>query len=116
MTFTLRRPLLPTAIGFLLVPTLAFGAGVQALFDLSTPTGGPFPSDRFTLADPSQITGVRMNLPKPDCATGPSDCADIDVINTLDGFNLEPRLAIPFSGPIDPATATSDTILPHQPR
>src|SRR5262249_4234458 len=110
MTFALRRPLLPIVVGFLLVPALAFGAGVQALFDLSTPSGGPFPSDRFTLADPSQITGVRMNLPKPDCATGPSDCADIDVINTLDGFNLEPRLAIPFSGPIDPATATSDTI------
>jgi hypothetical protein len=110
MAFVLRRPLLPVVVGFLMVPTLAFGAGVQALFDLSTPAGGPFPSDRFSLADPSQLTGVRVNLPKPDCATHPSDCADVDVINTLDGFNLQPRLAIPFSGPIDPGTATSDTI------
>jgi hypothetical protein len=110
MAFVLRRPLLPVVVGFLIVPTLAFGAGVQALFDLSAPAGGPFPSDRFTLADPSQLTGVRVNLPKPDCATRPSDCTDVDVINTLDGFNLQPRLAIPFSGPIDPATATSDTI------
>ena len=110
MVFVLRHSLVPTVIGFLMAPALAFGAGVQALFDLSTTTGGPFPSDRFTVADHTQLTGVRVSLPKPDCATRPSDCADIDVINTLDGFNLSPRLSIPFSGPIDPMTATSDNI------
>jgi hypothetical protein len=110
MAFVLRRPFLPIVVGFLMAPALAFGAGVQALFDLSEPSGGPFPSDRFTFADPSQLTGVRVNLPKPDCAARPSDCADIDVINSLDGFNLQPRLAIPFSGRIEPATATSDAV------
>src|SRR5712692_5882430 len=110
MTPRLRRTLVAAFAMTLLVPSLALAAGVQALFDLSSPKGGPFPSDRFTLDDPSQLTGVRANLPKPDCAPHPSDCADIDVLNTLDGFNLQPRLAIPFSGPIDPATVTSDTV------
>src|SRR5215213_6302343 len=83
---------------------------IHALFDLTTHTGGPFPSDRFTVADPSQNTGLRVNLPKPDCDARPSDCEDLDVINTLDGFNLQPRLSIPFDGPVDPATVTSETV------
>ncbi len=58
--------------------------GVHALFDLATPAGGPFPSDRFTVRDRSHNTGRRVNLPKPDCAERPSDCEDIDVLNTLD--------------------------------
>jgi dienelactone hydrolase len=49
-------------------------------------------------------------LPKPDCAVRVSDCADIDVINTLDGFNLQPRLSIPFSGPIDVSSVSSSTV------
>src|SRR5262249_23981602 len=80
------------------------------LFDLGTPQGGPFPSDRFTVADHSQLTGRRVNLPLPDCAARPSDCADLNVINTLDGFNLQPRLSIPFSGPIDVRTVNSHTV------
>jgi Bacterial virulence factor lipase N-terminal len=83
---------------------------VHALFDLTSPTGGPFPSDRFTIADRGQNTGLRVNLPKPDCDARPSDCEDLDVINTLDGFNLQPRLSIPFDGPVDPATVTGETI------
>lgn len=83
---------------------------IHALFNLDSPAGGPFPSNRFTVADESQNTGLRVNLPKPDCAARPSDCEDLDVINTLDGFNLQPRLSIPFDGPIDAATVTSDTV------
>src|SRR5262245_22367788 len=69
---------------------------VHALFGLETPASGPFPSNWFTVADPSQNTRLRVNLPKPDCGARPSDCEDLDVINTLDGFNLQPRLSIPF--------------------
>src|SRR5215204_1021129 len=83
---------------------------VHALFDLTTHTGGPFPSDRFTVSDPTQNTGLRVNLSKPDCDARPSDCEDLDVINTLDGFNLQPRLSIPFDGAIDAATVTSNTV------
>jgi hypothetical protein len=85
-------------------------SGVHVLFDLSTPRGGPFPSDVFTVSDRTQITGRRVALPYPDCSARPSDCRDLDVINTLDGFNVQPRLAIPFDGPIDVATITSESI------
>jgi dienelactone hydrolase len=81
-----------------------------ATFDLHQPDGGPFPSDRFTVADGSQLTNRRINLPLPDASTHPSDYADVSVINTLDGFNLQPRLSISFSGPIDVTTVNSTTV------
>src|SRR5262245_5258195 len=65
-----------------------------AAFDLDNPDRGPFPSDRFTVADASQLTNRRVDLPLPDRATRPSDYDDVAVINTLDGFNLQPRLSI----------------------
>src|SRR3989441_1621206 len=92
------------------LPALASAAGVEARFDLSSPAGGPFPSDRFTVFDHENNTGLRVSLPKPDCAVRVSDCADLDVINTLDGFNLQPRLSIPFSGPIDVSSVSSSTV------
>ena len=84
--------------------------GTQARFDLSTPQGAPFPSDKFTLAEPNHITGLKVNLPLPDCDARPSDCADLRVVNELDGFNIQPRLSIPFDGPIDPTTVTSSAV------
>lgn len=90
--------------------TPALAAGIQALFDLSAPATAPFPSDRFAVPDHSQNTGLRVNLPKPNCASNPSDCADLDVINTLDGFNLQPRISIPFSGAIDVTSVNSDNV------
>ena len=91
-------------------PALVHAAGVQALFSLDNPVGGPFPSNLFTVADPSHNTGLRVNLPFPDCAVRPSDCLALAVINTLDGFNIQPRLSIPFSGPIDVNTVTSKAV------
>ncbi len=41
----------------LALSTPALGAGVQPLFDLGTPAGGPFPSDRFTVPDETQNPG-----------------------------------------------------------
>jgi hypothetical protein len=83
---------------------------VHALFNLTSPATGPFPSDWFTVADGSQNTQRRVNLPMPDCLERKSDCQDVAVINTLDGFNVDPRLSIPFDGAIDPTTVSSDTI------
>src|SRR3989475_5940622 len=103
-----RRFVAVAATVLILVPGLAFA--VETLFDLSSPTSAPFPSDRFTVDDHEQKTGLRVSLPKPDCAVRGSDCRDIDVINTLDGFNLQPRLSIPFSGPIDVSTVSSSTV------
>lgn len=85
-------------------------ADVHPRFDLTSVRGGPFPSDRFTALDFRQATSRRVNLPKPDCATRPSDCEDLDVINTLDGFNLQPRLAIPFDGDIDVASVDGASV------
>ena len=108
---SLRFPRIPPiTLAILLLPVLASAAGVEPRFDLSSPAGGPFPSDRFAVLDLHNNTLLRVNLPKPDCAVRVSDCADLDVINTLDGFNLQPRLSIPFSGPIDPASVSSDTV------
>src|SRR2546425_5019375 len=94
----------------ILLPSFAQVGRVHALSSLETLAGGPFPSDLFTVVDQSQNTGLRINLPKPDCLARPSDCEDLDVINTLDGFNLQPRLSIPFDGPIDVTTVTSETV------
>ena len=111
MSLRLRRVVLLTLPVLLLWSSLALASGVQALFNLEVPTGGPFPSDRFTVADSRQETGLRVSLPKPNCAARPSDCADLDVVNTLDGFNLSPRLSIPFDGPIDPTSVSSQTVV-----
>jgi Bacterial Ig-like domain len=106
---SLRRALLLALLMFVALPSLA-QAAVQPRFDLSSPEGGPFPSNRWTTFDWSQNTGLRVNLPKPDCAVRPSDCADIDVLNTLDGFNMQPRISIPFTGPIDPLSVNSSNV------
>ena len=96
-------------VGVLALTTSPTG-GVHALFDLEHAGIGPFPSDIFTVADGEQNTGRRMNVPYPDCAVHPSDCQDLDVINGLDGFDLQPRISVAFDGPIDAATITSRTV------
>jgi hypothetical protein len=110
MSLWQSRRAVALSIVLVLTATPALAAGVKARFDLSSPSGGPFPSDRFTVTDLSHNTGLRVKLPKPDCGARPSDCADIDVINTLDGFNLQPRLSISFSGPIDVASVNSGNV------
>ena len=104
-----RRVLFLVLLFSLALPSLA-QAGVQPSYDLSTPAGSPFPSDRWTTVDWSQPTGLRVHLPKPDCAAQPSDCLDIDVLNTLDGFNVQPRISIPFTGAIDPTSVSSSSV------
>jgi hypothetical protein len=79
----LPRRLVALALGLLVLLPAVAAAGVQPLFDLSSPAGGPFPSDRFTVLDLRHNTLLRVNLPRPDCAIRVSDCADLDVINTL---------------------------------
>jgi hypothetical protein len=64
----------------------------------------------FTVTDPSHNTGLRVNLPNPDCAVRPTDCADIAVLNTLDGFNLQPRVSVSFSGAIDVNSVSSSNV------
>jgi hypothetical protein len=93
---------------------------VHALFALSQPSDGPFPANWYTVSDMSNLTGVRVNLPLPegvppsDCAKPdadrPSVCDDLKVLNSLDGFNLQPQVSIPFDGAINLGTANSDSL------
>lgn len=90
-----------------LPPTGAAAAEVQALV----------PSDRQTVPDPRQATGRRVALALPDCAVDPAGCDEIRLVNELDGFSVNPRVAIRFSGPValDSFTKASAFILPLAP-
>jgi hypothetical protein len=88
----------------------AFVLACPAAALAGTSAGQPFPTNLDTVPDATQVTGLRVDLPRPDCTTHPSDCADVAVLDSLDGFNIQPRIKIPFSGPIDPATVSSSTI------
>jgi hypothetical protein len=105
-----RRASMAAAIAMLCIPLSALADNVSVKNDFSDPSGSPFPSDRFTVRDWAQNTFRRVALPKPDCAVRPSDCQDIDVINTLDGFSTQPRITVPFTGDIDVATVNSSTV------
>src|SRR6202158_939810 len=69
------------------------------------------PSNQYTVHDSAQITGRRINLPVPTCgSTNSSTCDDLRMLNLQDGFDLRPRVTVPFSGAIDVSTV-SDTNL-----
>ena len=97
-----------TFLAALLVLVVALIAPGGAL--AGTKAGQPLPSNLNTVPDATQATGLRVNLPAPNCTTNPSDCADVAVLNTLDGFNVQPRISVPFSAPIDTSTVSSSTI------
>lgn len=78
-----------------------YGAAVNVRFAPRNPQAGPYPSDALTVPDPAQKTGLRVDLPLPDCAAQPSLCAEIAAVNRLDGFSRQPRIRVSFSGPVD---------------
>jgi len=106
---TLRRYALVALSLVVLVPSVT-AASVQALFNPDVVGQAPFPSDRSTVPNPANLTLLQVSLPLPDCTTHPSDCNDLRVINTLDGFSVNPRVSIPFSGPIDVNSVNSHTV------
>jgi hypothetical protein len=59
-----------------------------------------FPSNSLTVPDASQLTERRVALPQGTCL--PVTCG---LLNQLDGFDLDPRLAVRFSGKVDAAAA-----------
>ncbi|MFN0169611.1 MAG: alpha/beta hydrolase family protein [Bryobacteraceae bacterium] len=89
---------------FLLAPAYLSGAGVKVLFDPTSAAVGPFPTDFLTVPDPLQKSGLRVNLPLPNCAARPTDCDEVRLINNLDGFSLQPRARVRFSAPVNPDT------------
>src|ERR1051326_9041000 len=105
----IRRAIIFLVAIAVLTPVLA-PAETHPLFNLQSTATSPFPSDRFTVFDSQQLTGLRVNVPLPNCATNPSDCADLTLLNQLDGFNPQPRLSVPFDGAIDVSTVNSNTV------
>lgn len=85
-------------------------SAVSVGFSTDMTTATPFPSDRFTVEDRTQRSQRRVALPKLDCTVQVSDCEDIDVLNTLDGFSVWPRVTVPFTGDIDPASVSSESV------
>src|SRR5581483_2989775 len=92
---------------------IARGAAMCALLSI-------FPDNRYTVRDRTQLTGRRINFrqgidyPKvgnavqPSCTTADySICDAFAELNTLDGFDLQPRVLVPFTGPIDLASVSS---------
>jgi hypothetical protein len=65
-----------------------------------------FPTDALTVADPAQATGRRVALPTAGCGA-PISCGLVQQLNQLDGFDLDPRIAVRYDGPVDPAAAAA---------
>jgi pimeloyl-ACP methyl ester carboxylesterase len=97
------RPLSRLLIYALLVLPL-YGAGTVVLFDPSTPATGPFPSDFLTVADPLQKTGLRLNMPVPDCNSQYTACQEGGLLDQFDGFSVRARAQVHFSAPVNTAT------------
>lgn len=92
------------ALLLILVGAPLFAGGVTVRFNPADPAVGPFPTDALTLPDPAQKTGLRINLPVPDCGAEDGTCRVLSLINQTDGFNLLPRLVVRFSGRVNPDT------------
>ncbi len=75
------------------------------MFDPAQPDIGPFPTDYLTAPSTTAKTGKRVRMPAPeDCSANPNACQEAWLLNDFDGFNLQPRVRVRFSGPIDPQT------------
>ena len=74
-----------------------------------------FPNDALTVADSNQLTGRRVNfrvgVDYPACSPANLSVCDVFTqLNRLDGFDLQPRVVIPFSGPIDVASINDSNV------
>ncbi len=110
----------PAVLGVLMAALLGAGpvggapAGgpsrVEARFDLDPASASPFPADWLTVADRTQRTGLRIAGPPAPCTLGRSPCDEQKLLGELDGFDLDPRLALRFSGPIDLGSVTPRSV------
>ncbi len=94
-----------------LLTTVAWASNTKVDFDPTNPQIGPFPSDYLTTPDDRQRTGRRVNLPFPDCDTRSSDCGEIALLNQFDGFNLNARITLRFTGAIQPETLRENVLI-----
>jgi len=100
-----RRARLAAGLAFLLASVVAADAAEVKML---------FPTDRLTQADPAQLTGRRVRLALVNCREAPSTCDEINLLNGLDGWSVNPRMTLAFSGPVklDSITRSSAFVLP----
>jgi hypothetical protein len=103
------RVLTSTALFAATVLTLGLSAAPAS----ATPRGdgerlvSAFPSNTLTVADRAQRTGLRVNLPLPNCTVQVTECNSVKLLNQLDGFDLDPRIALTFDRAVDPTVAAA---------
>ncbi len=98
---------MPRLFAALLLAPLLLPAATTVLFDPSTPATGPFPTDFLTVPDPQQKTGLRLNLPLPNCASQYTSCQETGLLEQLDGFSIRARVTVRFSAAINTSTLRS---------
>jgi hypothetical protein len=74
-----------------------------------------FPDNFFTVADASQVTGRRVNfrpgVDYPACGpTNYSICDAFAQLNRLDGFDLQPRVTVPFTADVNLASVDDSNL------
>src|SRR5881398_1740425 len=112
----LRRNLLTACLLFASVPATPWvSAGSTVAVRRGRSYGSRiFPDNAFTVADASQLTGRRINfregidypniggVVQPSCTNADySICDAFAQLNKLDGFDLQPRVLVPFTGAIN---------------
>jgi hypothetical protein len=98
----MNKTIAVSAAGVVLLALGVQAAGVRVEFNPQRADVGPFPTDFLTVPDATQRTLLRVNLPQPNCNQRPSDCGEVQLINQLDGFSVDPQVAVRFSGAIRP--------------
>jgi hypothetical protein len=91
----------------LFLPLQLWSGNTSVLFQPTSPTVGPFPSNALTVPAATQKTGLQVSLPFPAGCTLlsiSSQCVNAELLNQLDGFSVNPRIMVCFSGPVNPAT------------
>ena len=106
--FLRLRALLKLRCCFLLLFPLPLWCGsITALFQPFSPSVGPYPNNALTIQTAAQKTGLQVNLPLPMGCTllsTSAQCINTQLLNQLDGFSVNPRITVCFSGPVDIAT------------
>lgn len=108
MTLKARSLLMTILVVAALLPVTASAAAPVRVLTGTTPDTRTMPSNSYTVGDATQLTGRRVNLPVPVCdSTNSSVCDDLALLNLQDGFDLRPRVTVPFSGPINVSTVNA---------
>jgi hypothetical protein len=92
---------------FLLFQLPLWCANTTVLFQPTSLSVGPFPANALTVQTATQQTGLQVSLPLPPGCTVLStaaQCINTQLLNQLDGFSLNPRIMVCFSGLVDVTT------------